>query len=777
MRSSMWLSSWVCSVIFTFAVCAAENTRAVVVASDGAMADLEWMNVVSALSVSQNAEVLSWSESVNEVRTKLVERMPRYTTFVALPTEVGRAFVASVHQLARSLDGDSWSDTRWGIVTGRTADDALRIATRDEPIAVRIGFGGTGIPLDQFDSGVWFNEGAAGARTQKTADGTTTTTVGATDTTADLVNAFNAIHPDFMMTSGHASQRDWQIGYSFPSGSLQGRSGALVGVDVAGVIHPILSPNPKVMLAAGNCLLGFVDGPDALALAFLGDEAGFDQLVGYTIKSWAGCGGWGTRDWFFSDPGRYSLHEAFWINNQLIVDALERESPGASKQEVVGFLQDDPMILLRDCFQKASANQTPDQLKSLAGLLWDRDSVAFYGRPDRDARLSRRGDVWDSEIDDQGNVVRVTVFAPDAVSIGKPPAVFLPRRLTNVRCVENAGLDPIIADDFVIFRGLERLAAGERRTIVLADDGIATKPSKREIPPWGELLKLAAQFPSAYRADLIKSLSVAEENQGEIAAFLGCAVDLSSTDPFALDAAGFLIAFMPEGDLQSIRSELLCENLEYALRARRESRWSADAPDEVWLDAVLPYAHVNERRDAWRKMYFDRYFARSQSAETKEEVVQLFNDLVFKDQHVVYHATKRPKSNQSPFESADAGYASCSGLSIMLADALRACGIPARVVGIPLWLEKTGNHTWIEVWDQGQWRKVEAFSAGGYDDCWWSSQTAALAAANLDDPMHRIWASGWKRRPNHFVQVWDLHDKSVPADDVTASYAAVKAAK
>ena len=57
---------------------------------------------------------------------------------------------------------------------------------------------------------------------------------------------------------------------------------------------------------------------------------------------------------------------------------------------------------------------------------------------------------------------------------------------------------------------------------------------------------------------------------------------------------------------------------------------------------------------------------------------------VFKAVNVKYHATKRLKPDQSPSESMKIGYASCSGLSIILVDACRAVGVPARVVGTPL---------------------------------------------------------------------------------------------
>jgi len=47
------------------------------------------------------------------------------------------------------------------------------------------------------------------------------------------------------------------------------------------------------------------------------------------------------------------------------------------------------------------------------------------------------------------------------------------------------------------------------------------------------------------------------------------------------------------------------------------------------------------------------------------------------------------------------GYASCTGLSILLINALRTFGIPSRLVGTPAWNGEVenGNHNWVEVWD------------------------------------------------------------------------------
>jgi hypothetical protein len=121
-----------------------------------------------------------------------------------------------------------------------------------------------------------------------------------------------------------------------------------------------------------------------------------------------------------------------------------------------------------------------------------------------------------------------------------------------------------------------------------------------------------------------------------------------------------------------------------------------------------------------------------------------------------------------------AGYASCSGLSILLVDACRAVGVPARTAGIPAWTvpkgdangNHAGNHTWVEVWDR-QWHYLGASEVSKLDHTWFSGN-----AGNADptQPAHRIYASSFRKTGLSFPMVWDLADNSVNAFDVTAFY-------
>jgi hypothetical protein len=234
------------------------------------------------------------------------------------------------------------------------------------------------------------------------------------------------------------------------------------------------------------------------------------------------------------------------------------------------------------------------------------------------------------------------------------------------------------------------------------------------------------------------------------------------------EAVCFLIANMPDVDLRTLSAAYIRENVEWAFHAREKLPWGRAIPEELFLNYVLPYASANERRDDWRQDFFGRFFPLVKDCRTPAEAAQKLNREMFRMVGVRYHATKRPKPDQSPYESIAAGYASCTGLSILLVDACRAVCVPARLVGTPCWTTKQGNHNWVEIWDR-QWYFVGAAEPdpGGLNRAWFVDDAAKADPA---DPMHRIYAASFKRTPISFPLAWDLSLRYVNARDVTKYY-------
>ena len=107
----------------------------------------------------------------------------------------------------------------------------------------------------------------------------------------------------------------------------------------------------------------------------------------------------------------------------------------------------------------------------------------------------------------------------------------------------------------------------------------------------------------------------------------------------------------------------------------------ARAADSVFLNDVLPYAVVDEVRDSWRPDFYARFARRAAGAADVRAAIDSINRHIAADVAVEYN-TPREKTNQSPSESMRQHMASCTGLSVLLVDALRSAGIPARFAGL-----------------------------------------------------------------------------------------------
>ncbi|MFM8735208.1 MAG: hypothetical protein ACKOC8_08450 [Pirellulales bacterium] len=401
-----------------------------IVVSETTLADRAWAETVTALREKhrdRQPALVTWKETPHEAIRRLADERPRHACFVARPEEATREFQASVHQICRTLDDDPYGDVLWGILTGFDAANALAIAKTSEPLVVRRVTSGTELAMDRVAEGVWYSELQQNRMVRKEAGGEAREERGPDDTTAALAARLNDGVTDLFVTSGHATERDWQIGFAYRNGQFRSGGGRLWGVDTAGTTIPIASTNPKVWLPVGNCLAGHIDGPDALALAFL-NAAGVRQMVGYTVPTWFGYAGWGLLDYFVEQPGRHTLCEAFHANDHALVHRLETgAAPGDER-----------------------------------GLRFDRDVVALYGDPAWAARMAAGTLSYGQHLGEEDGTFTLTItpltgaasFAPvntnGSQRGGRPIVQFLPHRIGAATIVEGAEWRPIVTDDFVL---------------------------------------------------------------------------------------------------------------------------------------------------------------------------------------------------------------------------------------------------------------------------------------------------------------------------------------
>ena len=109
------------------------------------------------------------------------------------------------------------------------------------------------------------------------------------------------------------------------------------------------------------------------------------------------------------------------------------------------------------------------------------------------------------------------------------------------------------------------------------------------------------------------------------------------------EGMAFLIAHMPRGDRDTMRLDLLRENVEYAYRARRDYPWTRALPDSVFLNEVLPYAAVDEVRDSWRADFYPRFARRVALCRDIRAAIDSVNRNIAADVGVEYNtARERP---------------------------------------------------------------------------------------------------------------------------------------
>ena len=433
----------------------------VVVSSQSTAGDPGWAKVIDRLATRHNAQARMIfpdgrpSAALDQLRVA----HPRYTCFVARHDEVTREFVSQIHQMTRMLDDDPYADTIWGILTGYDASNAEDIASTQKPLVIERVASGTEVALEQCREGVWYCELKKGRMVRKKPGEAPVEGTVPADTTGALAATLTKYNARLFVTSGHATERGWQIGFKYRNGFFKCADGRLFGVDTKGRRIDIHSPNPKVYMPIGNCLMGHIDSQDAMALAWL-KSAGVRQMLGYTVPTWYGYAGWGCLDYFVEQPGRYSFSEAYFANQHALIHRLETCFP-----EIAGVVLDNPNDAgeMRPRIKgNPAAKAAGLGVQDAVGLLFDRDAVVFYGDPAWDARLAAGDCAYAQQLHGKGGKYTLLItprwgkraFEPvntnGSQRGGRPIVAYFPQRLKDIRIVEGDALNPVVTDDFIL---------------------------------------------------------------------------------------------------------------------------------------------------------------------------------------------------------------------------------------------------------------------------------------------------------------------------------------
>jgi len=285
--------------------------------------------------------------------------------------------------------------------------------------------------------------------------------------------------------------------------------------------------------------------------------------------------------------------------------------------------------------------------------------------------------------------------------------------------------------------------------LLLSYGSATSQTSKKEIPQrwWSDVAESSLAQSGSNRQELEKSLSQVPVNQRE--------------------GLQFLLENMPQRDLQTLTADFLLNNTALAYKAFQEAPWAKSVPDDLFLNDVLPYVCTTEDRDNWRQRLYEISLPLVRDCKTPLEACRALNEQLFRILNVKY-STKRRVPDQGPVETMQTGVATCTGLSILLVDACRSVGVPARIAGTPLWYDKSGNHTWVEVWD-GEWYFTGAAeqSPDGFNRGWFVGNASK---AVRDDRQRAVYASSFKKTGTTFPMVWNMEADYVNAVNVTDRY-------
>lgn len=489
------------------------ETDYAVVASTATLANPAWSNVVQALCQKHHAALVCTAGSPAGATDGLSKFQPRYVAFVARPEELDVQFVREIHLMSRAMDADPFADFYWGIITGYSANDALRIVRRTEPLSVKRSLNTTGVNPELFDEVLTLSDANPPGNWQQVINGRKES--GREDPkgpghAARFADFFTNHSPDLLVTSGHATEVNLEL--PFGMGSLICWSNHLYALERPDFVRwvramsagesegglwfcspdyprlcgdwiaqhkPIplaVSTNSKVLLAAGNCLIGDAQRSlNSMVITWL-SAGGVDQFVGYTVPTWYGRGGWGTLQIWESSRGALNLSEAFFLNNQRVVQQILDLDPELNRltldDETAGRLtgerrggQTDTLRKLEKILPRIEESRRRDAI----GLLYDRDTLALYGDPKWEARMDARkgaGPLAWKWSGGKGSDMVLTLTASSNYTSGEAFLLPLPRRVKRATIVEPAAIAAKANDEFLLFPKL-KLEKGKSLTVTL----------------------------------------------------------------------------------------------------------------------------------------------------------------------------------------------------------------------------------------------------------------------------------------------------------------------
>ena len=352
--------------------------------------DEAWADVAEALRLKHSADVVVYSSSPCELLDTLRSLKPRYVAIVEKPENIGRDYVIDFHHTSRNIDEDIYADFMWGIITGYDAEAAMRMVENStEPLLIKDAVA-TIMELNSakwFDNYAWVDDHTKGLWGEKRGRDAEikSDTVAPEQVLRKFTDLYAEFDPDLIVTAAHATQKNLEMPYSL--GNLKPRDGKLYAEDKFTQEEWDLQNSGKrrVYTAVGNCLIGDMNNTkESMATAWLsGSNAA--TMIGYVVTTWHGRNGWGALKYWVSNPSRYTLAEATFINQQDFLHQQNEWYPqlinekycyeGKFMEELTGAANRLSEVLGRE----VDLDNAEDW--DMVGFWHDRDVLVYYGDP------------------------------------------------------------------------------------------------------------------------------------------------------------------------------------------------------------------------------------------------------------------------------------------------------------------------------------------------------------------------------------------------------------
>ena len=446
-----------------------------VLASEDVMADEAWQQVAHSIATKHNAEVVTFAEMPREALTALRDINPRYVAIVDMPENIGRDYVIDLHMMCREVDDDIYGDFMWGIITGYDATAAMRMVENStEPLLIKDAVA-TIMELNSakwFDNYAWVDDHTRGLWGYKNGRKSEiiTDTIAGEQVLDKFKELYEAYDPDLIVTAAHATQKNLEMPYSL--GHIKPRGGKLYTHNIfTGEEKDIVeSGKRRVYTAVGNCLIGDMNNTkESMAAAWM-NGANATTMIGYVVTTWHGRSGWGALKYWVTNPERYTLAEATYINQQDFLHQQNKWYPELLNER----------YSFGDKFWEeltTAANRLSEVLGreidmynaedwDMMGFWHDRDVLAYYGDPMWKINLQSVEGENDYTVTSRvsGDKYIVTITTGDNFSLERmvgdkfkqehvldlPFSHIFAERLVNPRMAEGQSWDAVVDENFIL---------------------------------------------------------------------------------------------------------------------------------------------------------------------------------------------------------------------------------------------------------------------------------------------------------------------------------------